>query len=232
MPARPGARKNASTRGEFAKMLVRWRRHRHGAVREARERAIGDETPEDKIPYIRAAIANGLMNGYGTENGVTLFGANDSLDEGSPAFEVLRARFLTTTVSRLSSRTSRTYPTGRTTASRSASAAGAVNGYEDNTIRSTKSYTIQSRNGDTALEAPSTGQKNGGSESCRFPGFRMRHVSLRISDGVFPVTDLKVLVKQCEVLVPAGARYLLEPARRSVSAVSQPLSARGRYLCT
>ena len=64
------------TRGEFAKLLVRWLGldttpfKNDGITLEA-------DTPEDKVVYIRTAVANGMMNGYGVdENGVTIFNAN------------------------------------------------------------------------------------------------------------------------------------------------------------
>ncbi|MBQ2765354.1 MAG: phosphodiester glycosidase family protein [Clostridia bacterium] len=61
------------TRGEFAKILIR----RQGIdVSEYEKNGIQCEadTPADKLPYIRAAVANGLMSGRGTrEDGTVIF---------------------------------------------------------------------------------------------------------------------------------------------------------------
>lgn len=120
------------TRGEFAKMLVRWRGI-DTAPYVSEGITIGDETPEDKIPYIRAAIANGLMNGYGTENGVTLFGANDSLTREA-ALKVLGSLLDNDGIA-LKFADVQDISDWAFDGISKCVAAGAVNGYEDNTIR-------------------------------------------------------------------------------------------------
>ncbi len=67
------------TRGEFAKILTR----RLGIdISPFKEEGImcEDNTPEDKLPYIRAVIASELMNGRATlEDGTVLFDANATI---------------------------------------------------------------------------------------------------------------------------------------------------------
>ena len=94
---------------------------------------IGDGAPEDKIPYIRAAIANGLMNGYGTENGVTIFGANDSLTREA-ALKVLGS-LLDNDGTALKFADVQNISDWAYDGISKCVAVGAVNGYEDNTIR-------------------------------------------------------------------------------------------------
>ena len=65
------------TRGEFAKLLSLWLGLDAYDYLEGESFEAG--TPEDKLPYIRAVIAAGLMSGTGTENGVTVFRANDTI---------------------------------------------------------------------------------------------------------------------------------------------------------
>ncbi len=65
------------TRGEFAKMLVRMLGleldgYESGAIFES-------ETDASLVPYIRCAIAHGLMKGYGESDGVTIFKASDPI---------------------------------------------------------------------------------------------------------------------------------------------------------
>lgn len=66
------------TRGEFAKLISRWL----GLdISSARLESIGfeEDTPEDKLPYIRAVISEGIMNGVGRLDEMILFNANGEI---------------------------------------------------------------------------------------------------------------------------------------------------------
>ncbi len=78
----------ALTRAEFAKILVLW--SGTNAFPYINEGASLDmDTPIDKIPYIRAAIANGIMNGRGTlEDGTVVFDPNATITR-QEAFKVI-----------------------------------------------------------------------------------------------------------------------------------------------
>jgi hypothetical protein len=121
------------TRGEFAKILTLWL----GLdISEYMSQGLTLEegTPADKLPYIRAAIANGLMNGYGTdENGVTIYKSEATITR-QEAFKVIGV-LLNANETPLKFADVLQIADWAYSGIAKCVGAGAVRGYEDNTIR-------------------------------------------------------------------------------------------------
>ena len=123
----------ALNRGEFAKLLTRWL-----GINAANFEKLGVEleadTPADKLAYIRAAIAHGLMNGYGVdENGVTIFRADAAITR-QEAFKVI-GLLLDNDGALLKFADNAAIADWAYEGIAKCVASGAVRGYEDNTIR-------------------------------------------------------------------------------------------------
>ncbi|MCI8388792.1 MAG: hypothetical protein HFE63_10035 [Clostridiales bacterium] len=121
------------SRGEFTKLLLRWMGINASAYAE-QGIVLEADTPADKLAYIRAAIANGIMNGYGIdENGVWIFNANAPITR-QEAFKVIGSLLDNSEVI-LKFADSIDIQDWAYSGIAKCVAAGAVNGYEDNTIR-------------------------------------------------------------------------------------------------
>ncbi len=121
------------TRGEFAKLLVRYLGIdtspylTDGAVIES-------DTPADKIPYIRAAIANGLMGGRGTlEDGSVIFDAGATITR-EEAFKVF-GTILEAPETEITFADSADISSWAMSGISKCICAGLIKGYEDNTLR-------------------------------------------------------------------------------------------------
>lgn len=121
------------SRGEFAKLLVRWRGVDASAY-ASNGIAIAGNVPEDQVKYIRAAVANGFMSGYGySEDGALEFGAGDPLTREA-AFKVL-STFLSSDGTALRFKDVSEIAEWAYDGISKCVAAGVVTGYDDNTLR-------------------------------------------------------------------------------------------------
>ena len=121
------------TRGEFAKLLVRWRGIDASAYASDGIALAGD-VPEDQVKYIRAAVANGFMSGYGySESGALEFGAGDPLTREA-AFKVL-SNFLSSDGTALRFKDVSEIAEWAYDGVSKCVASGVVTGYDDNTLR-------------------------------------------------------------------------------------------------
>lgn len=122
------------TREEFAKIMSLWMGYNalaymnDGIIPEA-------DTAYDKVPYIRAVIANGLMSGYGLdENGITQFNSKAPITREA-VFKVLGSLLDTAEVRLLTFTDTADISEWAVTGIAKCVNAGVVNGYDDNTIR-------------------------------------------------------------------------------------------------
>lgn len=120
-------------RGEFTKLLVRYLGIDtspylvDGAVLEA-------DTPTDKVPYIRAAIGNGLMGGRGTlEDGSVIFDASATITR-EEAFKVF-GTILESPETEVTFADSADISSWAMVGISKCVSAGLIKGYEDNTLR-------------------------------------------------------------------------------------------------
>lgn len=123
----------ALTRGEFAKLLTLW----NGI--DTSQYAVGGtaleaSTPADKVPYIRAAIAHGLMSGRGTlEDGTVLFDADATITR-EEAFKVIGS-LLNSASGSIDFADASEISNWAASGIAKCVGAGIVSGYGDNTIR-------------------------------------------------------------------------------------------------
>lgn len=127
------------TRGDFAKMLAIFRGMDitpyiyGGAELEA-------ETPEDKIPYIRAVLDAKLMSGRGAEDGgAVIFDANASITR-EEACKVLGS-LISSDLSELEFTDANTISDWAQEGMSKCAAAGIISGYDDGTVRPKETVT-------------------------------------------------------------------------------------------
>lgn len=123
----------ALTRGEFAKLLTLWSgidtaQYENGGVK------LDESVSADKIPYVRAAIANGLMSGRGTlEDGTVVFDAGATITR-EEAFKVIGS-LLKSSSGSIDFADASDISSWAAAGVAKCVGAGIVSGYGDNTIR-------------------------------------------------------------------------------------------------
>lgn len=129
----------ALTRAEFAKILVLFTgTNAFPYVNEGA--ALDADTPYDKVPYIRAALASGLMSGRGTgDDGTVVFDPNATITR-QEAFKVIGA-LVDAAATELTFTDSADIADWALEGMTSCVGAGLVSGYDDGSVRPTATIT-------------------------------------------------------------------------------------------